>query len=447
MPSGHMHFRIDGEDFTRMARERLLSELPDNAWKLFTEGLGGGEPGALDHIAKQVLDGKMKLVGNETIGLSPVEDTDEATKKYISDSKYIYAGRVRHEGRWWRPKTRVTNFGPDDMPRGRIPTFTGLSSRSSKAALARDRTSFYCCEEDRVLLSGVIFEPCGEPPHWWKRNLSPAAALEDFLAAGRTLEEDGWHQRFGDRIEEEKPKKPAKPSQEKMAAQREAFRIERAKEEELARKEDMLRGAWLARVGSLVREQAKKDMFEMPLEDGTSISIPRAPFWNWALRRTTLRHLAPSWECIAKGGEKMPCDDPYHTDWVLGAGLTLDKAYEGPVKDASWKARFELQERLGNFECGVVNSGADVTGTVGKEILVLRDLHPDHLEAMLKAQGIITEAGGRGAHLVQVAMERNIPIMRVEDAFTRFPVGLKLILMPSEGKIRVPGYMWDEISV
>jgi phosphohistidine swiveling domain-containing protein len=105
---------------------------------------------------------------------------------------------------------------------------------------------------------------------------------------------------------------------------------------------------------------------------------------------------------------------------------------------------FELQERLGRFEAGVVVDAGPVAGVVGKEVLVLPDLNSAHLPSMLKARGVITERGGRAAHLAQVATERGLTIMLVTDAVTRYPDGLRVELEPNEGRIHTIGREEDE---
>lgn len=53
------------------------------------------------------------------------------------------------------------------------------------------------------------------------------------------------------------------------------------------------------------------------------------------------------------------------------------------------------------------------------------------------ARAIITEVGGQVAHLAQVALEKNITVMRVPDACSRYLAGVRVRLEPSEGKIHL----------
>jgi len=55
------------------------------------------------------------------------------------------------------------------------------------------------------------------------------------------------------------------------------------------------------KIANKVRDQAGDDTFELvvPACEGAEehrLTVPRAAFWNWALSRTSIRHLAPPWE-------------------------------------------------------------------------------------------------------------------------------------------------------
>ena len=235
--------------------------------------------------------------------------------------------------------------------------------------------------------------------------------------------------------------------------------------------EDKERFKYNENIRRKVLKQAAGDMMDLHTADGRKVAtVPRAPFTVWALNRTSLKHLAPPWKTVAPPGLKLQMDEPAHTDWFFGATIyitpdervrarfphaeTLDEAkelasawgvklgrydfdYNGLLNEASHHEMWELQERLGDFETPVVVDAGDVTGTVGKEIVVLPDLSPDHVGKITKARGIITQVGGKVAHIAQLALERSITIMRVDDAVTRFPAGTKLTLYPGEGRIRV----------
>lgn len=146
----------------------------------------------------------------------------------------------------------------------------------------------------------------------------------------------------------------------------------------------------------------------------------------------------PLWQTVSPIGLKMMNDDPYHTDWVIGAGLDPEDRsllyYPSPIADAAMKLSHELQDQFDEpSDVHVLVDGPYVSGTVyhGRKkkpspdgaIVVLPNLHPDYLEAIVDAAAVITEEGGAVAHLAQVGRERNLPIVRIERALQRFEPG------------------------
>jgi phosphohistidine swiveling domain-containing protein len=240
--------------------------------------------------------------------------------------------------------------------------------------------------------------------------------------------------------------------------------------------EDKERFEYNEEIRRKVLEQCKGDMIDLHTEDGRKVaSVPRAPFEVWALHRTSLKHLAAPWKTVAPSGLKLQMDEPAHTDWFYGATIylteeerllkrfpsaeTLDEAkelasawgvklgrydfdYNGVLNEASYHEAWNLQERLGNFEAPVIVDAGDVTGEVGKQIAVIPDLSPDHVDKIVRVKGIVTEVGGKVAHIAQLALERSITIMRVPGAVKRFPEGAKLTLYPGEGRIYVHVDRW-----
>ncbi len=222
-------------------------------------------------------------------------------------------------------------------------------------------------------------------------------------------------------------------------------------------REDKERYRFAESIRRKVLAQAAGDMIDLHTKDGRRVAtVPRAPFMVWALHRTSLKHLAPPWQTVSPSGMKLQLDEPAHTDWFYGATIyitederlkarfphaeTLDEAkelaqawgvkferydfdYTGPLNDAAHNEMFELQWKLGNFEAPVIVDAGDVSGIVGEQIVTLPDLQPDHVDKIAKAEGIITQTGGKVAHIAQLALERSITIMRVTDAVTRFPAG------------------------
>lgn len=458
-----MHFSITGEALTRFVRDLMLDQRPAHAWRCLTDGIDGMS----EKQVRSILSGTHRFESVER-GMFLVADSSEAAVEYVKSLRYIYAGRVRLHGRWWRPRAKVTSFGPEDvrapkqgrvhrnLDMRRVEHYAGPDELAfnivTDLAMASNRCSYEKCGMcDGYGEESFIFEPCGEPPHWWEENKSVDEALKDCLASGRKLDETGWMQTYADTYKSKlqgldikcKPVDPewAKKAQREAEALIERDRIAREKAEF---------DTVVVNLRRQIREQAGDDLVDLGYDVfGDEVRAPRAALVNWALRGTALSHLAPPWKPCASAGLKMGQDDPFHTDWWVGAGFEPEDAYPpfgdkeqrdwderfGRAISAAWREKFRIQKELGNFSAGVVVDAGPVEGRAGDEILVLPNLHPDYLERALKAKAIITEAGGALAHLAVVAMERNITIMRVENACTKFPEGSKLRLEPATGKI------------
>lgn len=436
-------FRLDGTDFTRLVRDLFLSDSPSRAWRVVVSGLRGGT-GQVEAVAGKILDGEVKLTGNETIGLTPKKDRAKAYRKQVA---YVYAGRIRLDGVWFRPRAEVTDFGPDDaeyacrQERGTVPL--GPASREQKNRWWRERVAFYAKDGERVVAVKsqgkgypeqlVIFEPSAERPPWWNELPSVEAAVEEFIAARGPLQTEAWSMYYRrDEVDDGDDEVDDDDDDVEERQLKHACRVLGAEGED---DDSSTRAELLARIAATVRERAGNDRLDLTLADGTTLSVARAPFMNWALRRTSLRGLAPKWECVSPSGMKLPMDDPNHTDWLIEAGVSLEQAYRGPVCDASHEKSFEIQMELGHYECHVLVDGPSVSGTVGQEIVVLPDLREDRLDQVLHAKAIITEKGGKLAHLALVAMERQVPVLRVADAMRRFQPGMRVMVQPSEGRI------------
>jgi phosphohistidine swiveling domain-containing protein len=441
-----VHFSVDGGGLTDIVRDLMLSERPDSAWRTLADGLigEGGEA-----VTKAILAGSMKLVNDpdDFDLLLTEEDNDE---EYLNDLHYIYAGRIRIDGTWWRPVAEVTRFGPEAHRHAAehisvVPKVAYEGFDRSRREWSRICVNWYTGPREiyrEVAGRWIILEPCGEPPFWWQPNNTVAEALASCLRAERSLENRGGNDR--DTIAEMRQE-----VDEKLEGVIEARRmstgavneiheeraLEREREQEARREMEYVKR--LADITAKVIEQAGDDTFLLKLEDGRELTVPAAPFQHWALDRTALRHMAPSWELVSPSGMKMPGDNPFHTDWMLGAGLDLreDYGYDKAVTRAAHDASFDLQRALGNFEANVIVDNGTVTGIVGENVVVLPNLSPDHTVKVMGAKAIITERGGQLAHLAVVGMEMGWTIMLVKDAMTRYPEGMEVTLNPAEGLI------------
>lgn len=444
-----VRFSVVGEGLTDIARNMMLSDRPDGAWRLIAQGLiGDGREAA----AQGVLDGSMKLVDGDDGQLVLKEDKD--SDGYLTQLRFIYAGRIRMDDIWWRPVAVISYFGPDSA-RWASRDDDPLSNRDEHAARVMRtwfdrRAAFFCGRRERAILVNrqyIVWETCGERPYWWAPNNTPADAFAEAMGAGRRLDERGEDFTTRDVLESMQNDDKISPQELRET------RAEAEAAEAIAR--DAAHAALLEDIRDRVRKQAKGDTFVLvvPADPRTEgpfgspreptperrLVIPRAPFWHWALGRTSLRHMAPPWEPVAPSGLKLSMDDPYHSDWMIGAGLSLQNDYgpNNPVSEAAREAMFALQERLGSFEVTVLVDNGPVLGKVGEEILVLPDLSVKHAPHVLDANpsALIAERGGAMAHLSVIGLERGLTILIVDDAMTRFQKGQQLCLEPAVGSV------------
>jgi hypothetical protein len=336
-------FTVTGEALTQIARDLMLSDEPGKAWRLLADGLIG--EGA-ETVVRKVLAGEADLNGDSINGIGVEEAHPDRVREYVETLRYIYAGRVRLDKRWYRPSGVILAYGPEDgrYANKMIGRMSAAETWDSRAAWSRTRAKYYAYEGERLELceapgelgerrsAYVTFEPCGEAPSWWKPLADAQAAVDDMLAAGRGLERRGASL--------------ARPSFEAIEIIRDEG-LDVAEANELRDAADAAEHeayeAALLSIGERVREQAGDDVFPLTLLDGRVVQIPRAPFVHWALSRLPEPPELPEWKPVSTSGIKLPNDDPYHTDWVLGAGLTIADGYSDNVDRPAWAHASELQ--------------------------------------------------------------------------------------------------------
>jgi phosphohistidine swiveling domain-containing protein len=440
-----VHFTLTGEHFTSLVRNLMLEDEPGKALRLLTKGLLGDESHHLAYLAQGVLDGTHRLEGNEK-EMDFVEDNTPEGEAYRTEVKRFYLGRFRHQGQWYRPVAEVTTLGTEDgnhacRKSGPVPVY-GISDKERTERWCRSRVEYYASEDEEVFTTVhrgyIICKACGEPPQWQTPCRNATDALEILEGEGFKLEERGWEPpeeeedlpTYSEKVTSFlRPTAPRDPEEE--------ARKEREREEENLRTLEGYR--------SRVLEQAQGDTMEISTRDGKfRAEVPTAPFLNYALGKTTLRHLAPPWENVSSSGVKQGADNPDHTDWWLGAkvdgvfvDLSLDYDYEGPLHSAAIDTLLQLQRTLGNFPCGVLVEahGEELEGVVGEDIAVLPDIHPSRMETILNSRAVVTEAGGQGAHMAQMAVEWGIPMFYLPNARTLFPEGSPVRVNPKTGTV------------
>lgn len=427
------HFVVTGGILTETARDILRSEEPTKAWDFLRTALVGADPAEMELLAQEILDGKKKLVGDSNKGISVKKDN---AKAYVKDVQYIYAGRLREGGRWYRPAYSVKTFGPDDAhfaleKFGSVPTSL---DKSRSLAFGMERARFYTRPTDKVYVVDevcYIFEMTSEPPFWWKTHPKSAEeAIQQFTKEGRRIAETGW-----DAVPSEGEDEDSVFDENTSEGLKKRLAVAEDEEEE----EEKRAQAYAKEVEKICRgviEQAKDDYLTFNV-CGTDLRVPRAPFLQWAFKRSKASYLAPPWTPVSPSGMKLPNDCQYHTDWILGAGLDLNKFYGSEEERAAFGVAVGELRKILNVNAMVLASGNMVEGVVGEDILVLDTLNPKYVPEVLNSKGVITEVGGQLAHLAIVSRENGIVMVCVPDARKLYTKGTRVRIDPENSRVRI----------
>lgn len=452
------HFRITGQAFTRLVQERMLDDAPDAAYRLATS-IGSGDPAVDDtipKIAQRLCDGKAALEGDER----SMQVVSKVHRKYQTRIAWLHAGRIRLSNKWYQPVAYVADVGPMDLknnhgkPTSAEPMSRGISNRGwhycGKDEIVVDHVSYKDPEFPR-LGREVIFRACVERPHWHQPPTSPQAALDEYLAAGHALEKRGhstsygrdpkrWPCGYPGKAGRREPHEPNEKAMRRKLEEQEREAREKAEEESRLRCVADLRALILAQAGCDLIELAWEARGEVP---AGKTMVPRAPFLLWAFARLRYyNRFLPAWKTVSPGGMKMAMDNPNHTDWVIGGGLDpLDRdLYWGGAKaEAAELLKSKLQDEFderdraedekvttlvtGPKVIGVVTHGLPGVTPASGLVVIIPNLHTRYLWSVTGAAAVISEEGGEVAHLVQVAREQTVPVIRAERALERWGEG------------------------
>lgn len=440
-----LHFRLSGEGFTDLVRAVFLEGDYAKALRMIVKGLNGD---GIEDIAQKILDGSHRFSGNETDGFNVEEDSDS---DYQEKTRWVYAGRVKLPKKkgWFAPRALVVNPGNRDAEFARkrsslrnqyVGTWTDEMLANRASYFTEDGEVGAIVKGDFETLGKnpmVIFEPCDPPPSWWEPIRTPADALRSMALVNRIL----------DVIEP--PQEEEVVSSSSVAPEKTLDKVREEKRQDPVFREFQF-NFQLKGYRKQIRDACGDDYIPLYDEmDNVVGRVPRVPFLNYALGRTVLSDMAPTWKNISPQGLKLGSDNPDHSDAYLGAydvhgnDLPFSYAggypYDGPEHRAFIVTMGKIQHEMGGFSATVLSEGEEpyVFGTVGQEILVLPNLSPDYLDRVMQAKAVITEEGGATCHLAQEAMVRNIPILRIPGAMKRFPRGTAVSVTPRKGLVQV----------
>lgn len=480
-----MSFVVHGDYLTETVREMVLSERWAAAYSLLVEDLDG-----MDHpTAVAILNGEKKLTGNSNIGVD-IEDDDDT--EYKNNLKYLYAGYVQHNGKWYKPEYRLAVFKPifpktntlnEKVYSSRMGDEEAHGSKSRQSAIQcnmnyaaewaskGDIIAYVIDSEKRDNI--VIFTRTDQPPFWQHKDVIPTYTSISFDDAWEVFQDvEGYASAIGDmntidsEIFGDNQEWNQYWAQEwtKEAATNEVnegtvTKTPSTTPGDLIKEADSLEAAEYESMRLLIRERADGEFTEVEFQ-GKTLSIPTAPLLNWALLEYKKGwDISPmKWDCVSRPGMKISGDDPYHTDWWIGAGLPLDMAYRNWQKDCSdyttlqMDLKDKLQEKYLKFEITVlgVGNGQEVYGETllfdrGEEqdftnkIAVMSNADARHWDKVHNAKAIICETGGALAHMISLANEEGILVVREEYAIKKYGSGVDVTIDPNKGTIRLSG--------
>jgi phosphohistidine swiveling domain-containing protein len=193
--------------------------------------------------------------------------------------------------------------------------------------------------------------------------------------------------------------------------------------------------------------------------------VPKNPFVLWCLRHFDYEAHGkerPVWNKIAGSGLKMYNDDPYHSDWMIGAGVPLDATYDhdedsfgAVVRSCAYSKMSDITAEYTGHAFTVLAksniswySGKIVHAEPGKgvppgSIVVVPSAGPDYQLAMETASKtgdygpgcIICETGGKLAHLSIVGREMNCLVLMLPNACTMYRDGEHVFIDVEAGTI------------
>lgn len=423
-----------------------------------------------------IVSGRCTLVDGED-GILMVEDVDPS---YREELRSNYGGRLRIGEEWFKPYAIVTDLGPNDegfgLPHCRARTWAIASGentsyfqrhRSDERRLhqqcirplhyADDATRDRLIYVDGAAFLGrvrgldrlplcVILRQVDAPPSWIKGS---AHLTEAVIHAA----EDGELRITGHRVEY-----GASPTIDVLEDAEDEERLAELQAEEERQRQAFV--AHCADIASKVRERAGPedgDGWIALVAGDRVIPVPRGPFEGWALSRAGASELA-AWVPVSESGLKLMNDNPWHSDWMLAAGLPLDAMYEGRGTAADHElaeAAHDLAERIQrerlNFRHEVLAGSGEASGPAwiarrgddGRPppgaVVVLPDASPEWLDVVAEAAAIVTERGGAMAHLVNVMRPGGIPIVRMRGATSSIPGGIPVTVSCTDGSIVLGG--------
>lgn len=400
-----LNFTIEGEYISTTAKNLVLEKNWEGAVRVLSQCNNDGQ---MDLIFK-ILNGDMKLAGEDD-KIYATEDNDEEYKETL---KYVYAGSTQINGAWYKPSFYVNTIkSTSECIDERIEIY---SQREKYPTL------FLIVDGEEQL---VFFEKTVSPPVWINSYIlrTTQEALDEFISLksksfeclGVVLENVQYNQKdiVNDLIDY------IDLDISKYAKSQEIYARESLQDEIMLKyyKEKIIvqETEWISIKG---------------------LKIPKTPFLHWVTyylrnhkdQNPFENYELKEWKLCCPKGLKMMGDNPYHTDWVVGAGLNPDTFYDSKEEQIINDFIFHVSNR----NMIVLNGTGTISGIVEMDpekvtensILVIPHAGVEYFEAAKKVAVVISAVGGPAAHLCLNAKEYNVNLALVRNAMTEFKQG------------------------
>lgn len=209
---------------------------------------------------------------------------------------------------------------------------------------------------------------------------------------------------------------------------------------------------------------------ELPDKSTRLLPVPKNAFLRWCLRNVDTAKFGkalPEWEPVCPSGLKVPNDDRFHSDWIIGAGLSWHSAYalgtpssafEESVQRAADRERMQVvkewtnasfvtlcrNRRLPPLRRGTIVHAKPNSTVPAGSIAVVPHAGPEYQLAMESACSVgadglpgllMCEVGGKLAHLVIVGREAGCDVVMLPNALSVFSTGTRVSLNLETGDI------------
>lgn len=476
------NFVVCGDFVTEHFRTRVLEHEWQRALNEIMETLEGF---TFDH-AVEVLSGQMKLTGTDDLEM--VKDEDSAP--YLSELDWQYGHLWNDAGTWWEAYAIVTNYGDRDLPLGssKPPYITenmhGTAKRTVEIDVLTKRAQHYTDNNgDRIIRLPVpdsqgierpmmaLFRQVSSAPVWIKGLRTAQEAVAKARQEGHvTLR---GHSQWYPMEEREQITRNAKEYGRRMAELKKAgvwpdqdvddgdsFSIEKQTEAvaKIPSVEEYLEDLETAEENRANVTEYRQQILNYCHDNDVKlvehdfgddigvVSIPELPLLAWALERTDSPF--DSWEPVCPRHMKMYNDNRYHTDWMVGAGIDLDKYKDAEFKEKSFELMAQLQDehlehKLTILVKGKPNAFGEIVhpkigDVVGEDkIAIIPSAGTEWYETVRGASGIICERGGAMSHLAVVGLEEALLVCREPGALKKYSIGTLMTIDGDTGIIEV----------